>query len=405
MANVAGEDVYLLGAGFSKAVSGAMPVLAELGPEVVEQLGLPEKTLAPFQDNVEAWLSYLATEQPWLTQAQNLRNRALFVETSDALQEAISERERQATAEPFPPTMARLACGLSDRQSEVLTFNYDLLLERSAVQIGRAHAFSDLYVAPVVERQDPGTGIMISRSRAELPHFRLHKLHGSTNWYYSGPQQGAKGDVYVVRDWMTWPELARGHEDDNANRYSDLVPLIIPPTASKSLFYQNEALRSQWRHAAAALRSATRLVVIGYSFPTSDVQTRALIATNLPASAEVVVVDRRVGAVDTVKTLLPQNPITESYIGGEALKEYVGDACPHLIEWGSSQDSEGRVTARIARDGVWLSDSDLPSQRDLADGASAAAIQSFVELRWPGATQQPVYPPSASTLQLGFSTS
>lgn len=78
-------DMYLLGAGFSKALYSGMPLMGDLGRRIVDILNLDQDALVPFGGNVEMWLSYLAEEQPWLSDKENLENTALFMGASEVI--------------------------------------------------------------------------------------------------------------------------------------------------------------------------------------------------------------------------------------------------------------------------------------------------------------------------------
>ena len=72
--NMSAGDVFILGAGFSKAISEQMPLLKELGQqlEVCGTGGFIGSI--QFGGNVELWLSYLAQRHPWLSEPETLRN-------------------------------------------------------------------------------------------------------------------------------------------------------------------------------------------------------------------------------------------------------------------------------------------------------------------------------------------
>lgn len=74
------EDVFIIGAGFSKAISNHMPTLAELSKDVRPDMdGLflnHEKPPEEMVDDIEKLLSFLGEDHPWLTKAQQYRNRA-----------------------------------------------------------------------------------------------------------------------------------------------------------------------------------------------------------------------------------------------------------------------------------------------------------------------------------------
>jgi len=74
------ELVVVLGAGFSKAVHRALPTTDDLGERVREQLADADRERlpgAPFRDGrFEEWLSYLAQDQPHLTEDKSLQGFA-----------------------------------------------------------------------------------------------------------------------------------------------------------------------------------------------------------------------------------------------------------------------------------------------------------------------------------------
>ena len=80
---------YILGAGFSAAISGHMPVLGSLSDGVRSDLRAREIDIGPdlaaLGDNVEQWLTSLADPGPWLSDADMKHNEALFIEVSAAI--------------------------------------------------------------------------------------------------------------------------------------------------------------------------------------------------------------------------------------------------------------------------------------------------------------------------------
>ena len=116
--------------------------------------------------------------------------------------------------------------------------------------------------------------------------FRLLKLHGSVNWYYSG-REDFHGETIFYSDV---PEF--GPARDEAARYAssrrlcdmaaDKETLLIPPVAEKTTYFNNETVRGLWKDAAAALQDAAALYLIGYSLPISDLGMRFFLAGNNP---------------------------------------------------------------------------------------------------------------------------
>jgi hypothetical protein len=105
-------DVYVLGAGFSKAVYDQMPLLNELGHHLREIVPLPDEKeqATAFTDDVELWLTYLSQDHPWLQETGNLRNRAQFLDTPNGIRRIIGPVVHGAQREGFPNWLRDLIC-------------------------------------------------------------------------------------------------------------------------------------------------------------------------------------------------------------------------------------------------------------------------------------------------------
>lgn len=295
---------YLLGAGFSKAISDSMPVMTDLAEMVMPQLDMTIEELAPFGHDLEQWLSFLANPQPWLAESQNLKNRAIFLDASQAIYTTIRSAEERALQVACPSWLRGLVDELSDVKASVLTFNYDLLLERAALTAGRAKSFSELYVAPVLDRRRPGTARWLSVGQSDRSVFELYKLHGSTNWLTQASSSvGTSSGLFTDQDRGFWSG-GGGRTDSPQARYSDLSRMVVPPVSTKDSFYANDALNAQWKMAANRLSECVELVICGYSFPATDYSTRALIRTKLSDAARVIVIDPTDDVFERVFNLL-----------------------------------------------------------------------------------------------------
>jgi hypothetical protein len=131
----------------------------------------------------------------------------------------------------------------ADRQIEdaVISFNYDTVIEEAIWELGGAvdYGFSRAQFAD-------------TRNKANaLFTTRVFKLHGSSNWA-SPKARGVRAKVF----------------DSYSDFGETLPPLVVPPTWKKGdlapLFAEI------WRGARAALASATRVCIIGYSMPITD---------------------------------------------------------------------------------------------------------------------------------------
>jgi NAD-dependent SIR2 family protein deacetylase len=167
---------------------------------------------------------------------------------------------------------AGLAVGVFDqpqrraaRNATIITFNYDLILD---------HALQSLRICPEYAL-DAG----LTREH-ELPGAErgclVLKLHGSTNWGICG---SCEQRIVVLQGKVTdTPEQFRQEICDKcgAQRFQ---PLLVPPSWDKSEY--QTIMKPVWARAVAELGRATRICVIGYSMPQSDLFFKYLLTLAL----------------------------------------------------------------------------------------------------------------------------
>jgi hypothetical protein len=355
-----GEDTrpcVILGSGFSRAISEAMPMMYELGTRVLEELDLEPTVLDEFGGNLEQWMSYLAVDQPWLTPPRNFENRARFGDVSDAVYNCIRRAEVEVLETiALPDWLLRLAWTWCDKQAQVFTFNYDTLLERAVFDLSRLDTFGDLYAMPLVWRLAAGDG---SRFGGEGPRgqvLSLYKLHGSVSWMFGGLNSPPNDQVLLRDDFLGWRIPALNDEPVSPrelSKYDDVVPLIIPPTLTKGPYYSNQSLRGQWRRAAEALSSAQSLSIMGYSFPPADIMAQQWVATSFRGQ-KLQIVDSNPERVAAIRGLLPHAPMGEDATGTTAVQDYVERECGPLVRWSIWDEPEVGTLANLIVNGTDL---------------------------------------------------
>ncbi|MEU3648867.1 hypothetical protein AB0E59_36220 [Lentzea sp. NPDC034063] len=305
-------EVFVLGAGFSRAISNSMPLLNELGQELERRLDkriLPHDTRLPIAD-FENWLSFLAEDQPWLTEEEHLRHRATFLSASRLICEVIFEREIKARRSAPPDWLRALVARWHEDRAKVITFNYDNLVEAAytdVVKVYGAGGSTDInYVTPVQLRTTPMMPIFARSGGVLGPSFvetfNLMKLHGSRSWMYSGRQTFYGETIYDACRVDGWSA-----DDERPIKdwlIADKVPLVVPPTAGKTNFFNNETIRLEWRHAFNSLRDADRIWLVGYSFPETDLLVRFLLQHGYTDGTPVVVVNPGFDVKERVEHLL-----------------------------------------------------------------------------------------------------
>jgi SIR2-like domain len=161
-----------------------------------------------------------------------------------------------------------LILGASSEDS-IITFNYDLVIERAIRRIspklpslgGWLYGF---------DARPPGS--------ERVP--KIYKLHGSSNWKRTGNR-------FEVRQ-KSWDEF--GFTPGYRAHTSKEAPIILPFWDKR---IEEEPWLPIWRDAVAALKQSSKLIVWGYSLPTTDFKSREIfrLAANSSNLKEVIVID------------------------------------------------------------------------------------------------------------------
>ena len=156
--------------------------------------------------------------------------------------------------EYYAGVLAGQLCAETNSQANtIITFNYDLLLEHSLDSLGWEYNYAS-----------PGAVAVQNQTRTEEAYsdapLRILKPHGSVNW---GIESGNTTRVH-------------GSYSDLLQSGDDL--LIMPPTWRKEF---GGILDDVWEASILALREATRVIVIGFSFSENDPYLKYLLAAGL----------------------------------------------------------------------------------------------------------------------------
>lgn len=290
-----GGDVFLLGAGFARAITPDMPLLQDLALRVQRAMRGPARMTAEvrgmMRENFAHALSYLEQAKPWVTEADNLRHRALFLEISNAIAHDLDEtvtRSGTMLARAAPSWLKEMIRHWHDERCTVVTLNYDTLIETVAMAGEGAggsgiHA-RDIY-PPLLTDAAQRSGGTPSPRHGES--FRLLKLHGSTNWYYSGRALSHGEPIYFVPPLVAGlEERERREHEQRLRAVADKYPFLVPPIYEKSPLLTHETIRALWFEAGEAFKQAKRIVCMGYSLPESDLTMRHFLRTSCSPRAE-----------------------------------------------------------------------------------------------------------------------
>jgi hypothetical protein len=293
-----------------------------LGPDLHKPIG--------DRGNFEVYLSYLSQDQPWLTEAENHRNRSEFLTYSGAIAGVLLEAQNRAMQATLPTWLQDILVKWHQTRSVVITFNYDCLLEKAASGVltdgnGNQLYYADLYPVPI-------TSILLRRAAvlADEPQetLRLLKLHGSVNWYYSGSNTFYGEQIYDIGLQAGWGPNNVDSMTDLQAKAPDKIPLIVPPTATKSTYFNNETIRSQWILARRAIESAENLYCIGYSFPETDVMVRSLVSWSAKRGIRCYPVNPDPSVVDRLKDIFDEEQLDDAYVGSSNATELFASSYP-----------------------------------------------------------------------------
>ena len=279
------RDVFILGAGFSKSVNDAMPVMRELSDEIIPVIRRRNSAFADrLEDlgaNVELWMSYLSHNQPWLSVEDSHFNLSMATLIRKQLQRIIDAQTWKTAQSDTPDWFDRLLKAWHSNGAIVATLNYDTLVERASRGLQVSEKVKTILpnqiYPPFFENASARTGSGLW-GEEPLETFTLLKLHGSMNWFYSGRPE-FYGETILYEDVPPLGSDFQVAEEKRRERTRDKDTLIIPPVTEKTTYFRNETVRRLWHEAAEGLKSAHRIFVIGYSLPTSDLGMRLFLAT------------------------------------------------------------------------------------------------------------------------------
>jgi hypothetical protein len=359
------KRVYFLGAGFSKAISTAYPTLIELtevvlqnflrrhdGSAIVTHFNSVPKEL---RGNLELMLSYLFSDWPWKTTAEQELDISLYRHIAYEICLHLSAIKTENVAEEFKI----FANYLGSHNHGIVSLNYDTLLEELSVVyfLLKETTLHHNYRVRIEDRFDdnPRTSlenpyliedvpseplsfisklIVINRDyifasknedvlalvddprlshKVNLDDYRT-KFRTQLNAYlnvlrsFSTPRklitlkssdsQALQNRILKLHGSIDWinesSETIRVCGENGSLARKEKLPLIVPPILDKAGHYKNQKIRDVWFNAHSAMEQANEIIVAGFSFPLTDLSVRYLFQSvlNRNPSVRIVVLNR-----------------------------------------------------------------------------------------------------------------
>jgi hypothetical protein len=201
--------------------------------------------------------------------AQGFYPQYLRSELIQALREFFYQTEQKRSE---PTACEIFGARRIERDSTVITFNYDVALERALVRAGK---------------WDIGTGYGFTAFWDRAASFTtIYKLHGSVNWFQA-PMQQNPPPFMLTRDLklLGYDDLVDPRIGQNDVAVNNLGTMILPDPRKE--FSWEGFWSPLWGAAAERLRGASDVFIHGYSMPSADSKARELLFGNISKSATI----------------------------------------------------------------------------------------------------------------------
>ena len=262
--------IYVLGSGFSKSISKNMPSMKGLTEELrrAEDDKYPE--LMEFMRNLnkksncskeltsmEAVCSLILGRDIFYNSSVYLHYQILQNQLVHWLYEKIDNAAKTVDSdkkEALKNFIMQCVYPKDGDKSLVITFNYDLLIERLFASMSDLPCRLDYII-----RLNNYFGEAPQDTRKDI--FPYLKLHGSFNWFRSpGSIICDTNNVYLSEENGYSRNLV--HHND--------IPVFVPMTFSKQSYLEGSFFNVLWNIAQRYLEMAEEIVFIGYGFPLTD---------------------------------------------------------------------------------------------------------------------------------------
>jgi hypothetical protein len=325
------KKVIILGSGFSKALHGSMPMTNELTKLVDEKMKSHERTeiqnlwekhvtkknigniLNANEGNFEEILSYLDDCHAWKDGFIKLEHEMLYKAVIPVIAKVIEEASEginyKELLEKEGGWRKKFIDKIQAEKISVITFNYDLILESLLTESERENLeesffhfqrYYAIFCRSILAKSGVVPDIGADKDFEIRP--TIFKLHGSINWFYKNSHEVLFDETSILEEkeikyWHINEELSQARIRRVREYYSQL---LIPPTQNKTPGYLNiEPIKQQWVEAAKLLSEASKVYIIGYSSPATDISTNLMLQSALNRDdCEVVVCFKKSGEED-----------------------------------------------------------------------------------------------------------
>ncbi len=313
------KRIIILGSGFSKSISSNMPTLKDLSESLLQlndqinyhelsgfisdfsKLSDHNKEISTIENIATIILSksffYNNEEKIYYEILQHQLLRWIF-DKIEAHAPTVDIEKQSQLVQFFNQCCYSLQEEVTERPSLVLTFNYDLLVER-LLKVGQSS--SKWKFDYIINLNRYLTNYQDSQGYLADKTFEYLKLHGSLNWFTApGSERIDLSDVFLVAD-----------EDPSKNliHYKD-IPVYIPMAFSKMNFMKGSLYNVLWNIARRYLEETEEIIFIGYGFPQSDIDNLYFFLQFKSKITDIVIHEKtETSKIDRIKKLFPASNV------------------------------------------------------------------------------------------------
>jgi disulfide oxidoreductase YuzD len=324
------KKIYILGSGFSKAAAVKMPAMKQLSSMLKKEANRQKYgALIEYVDilrdrsndcdeltSIESISSIILGKSFFYNTSESLYFEYLKNQLLNWLFESLNREAPfiDSDKKGFAADFVRQVSSDRDNNNSdnilVMTFNYDLLLERLISSDLNDDVCID-YIVKLNRYSEENITDPLTDCRK---NFRYLKLHGSFNWFRSpGGLNYNLNNIYLVKDDDMERDLI--HHND--------IPVFIPMTSSKINYRQGSFYNALWNIAERYLDLCSEISFIGYGFPFTDLENLQFFLKYKEKIRDIVVFESNVNLKKRLEKIFDSSEI----INSDAL-EYIKNINP-----------------------------------------------------------------------------
>lgn len=261
------DKVIVLGAGFSKALCGSMPLIKNLLDNVSEESSVEKfmrKVKYELNDyfDIENTISYILSREIFFNQKEDIE---FYVLRKELLKFIHNQIKCYHPDEDKMELMEKFLYYCVEENAAIITFNYDLFIEKICGILNEKNKINDHKYRLFV---DYGMSInknpYVNDESADVGELKdkcveLLKLHGSFNWFNMSDFEDADISDIISLD-----------EEEITDFYSDETPYYVPMSNTKYKYFKGNFYKMLWKKMNYYINTAKELTFIGYGFPKTD---------------------------------------------------------------------------------------------------------------------------------------